>query len=89
YGWQSVLVLGGVMPLLLAVALIFLLPESVRYLVVKQHPAQRIAAILRRIAPLPKAVEFVLREAGQVKEKSAIGVIFSPRYAVGTVMLCL
>lgn len=65
YGWQSVLVLGGVMPLLLAVALIFLLPESVRYLVVKQHPAQRIAAILRRIAPLPKAVEFVLREAGQ------------------------
>ncbi len=49
YGWQSVLVLGGVMPLLLAVALIFLLPESVRYLVVKQHPAQRIAAILRHI----------------------------------------
>ncbi|MBZ4306693.1 MFS transporter, partial [Mycobacterium tuberculosis] len=59
YGWQSVLVLGGVMPLLLAVALIFLLPESVRYLVVKQHPAQRIAAILRHIAPLPKTVEFV------------------------------
>ncbi len=75
YGWQSVLVLGGVMPLLLAVALIFLLPESVRYLVVKQHPAQRIAAILRHIAPLPKTVEFVLREAG-VKEKSAIGVVF-------------
>ncbi len=24
-----------------------------------------------------------------MKEKSAIGVIFSPRYAVGTVMLCL
>jgi AAHS family 4-hydroxybenzoate transporter-like MFS transporter len=36
YGWQSVLVLGGVMPLLLAVALIFLLPESARYLVVKR-----------------------------------------------------
>lgn len=68
YGWQSVLVLGGVMPLLLAVALIFLLPESVRYLVVKQHPAQRIAAILRHIAPLPKAVEFVLREAGRERE---------------------
>ena len=89
YGWQSVLVLGGVMPLLLAVALIFLLPESARYLVVKRQPAQRIAAILRRIAPLPETVEFELHEAGQVKEKSAIGVIFSPRYAVGTVMLCL
>ena len=54
YGWQSVLVLGGVMPLLLAVALIFLLPESARYLVVKQQPAKRIAAILIRIAPLPE-----------------------------------
>jgi AAHS family 4-hydroxybenzoate transporter-like MFS transporter len=88
YGWQSVLVLGGVMPLLLAVALMFLLPESARYLVVKRQPAQRIAAILRRIAPLPEQVKFELREAGQVKEKSAIGVIFSP-LRVGTVMLCL
>ena len=89
YGWQSVLVLGGVMPLLLAVVLIFLLPESARYMVVKRQPAQRIAAILRRIAPVPEQAEFELREAGQVKEKSSIGVIFSPRYAVGTVMLCL
>mgnify|MGYP001042473418 CR=1 FL=1 len=31
YGWQSVLVLGGVMPLLLAVVLIFFLPESARH----------------------------------------------------------
>lgn len=61
------LVLGGVMPLLLAVALIFLLPESARYLVVKRQPAQRIAAILRRIAPLPETVEFELHEAGREK----------------------
>ena len=89
YGWQSVLILGGVMPLLLAVALVFLLPESARYLVVKRQPSQRIAAILRRIAPLPDQVEFELREAGQVKDKSALAVIFSPRYLVGTLMLCM
>lgn len=65
YGWQSVLVLGGVMPLLLAVVLIFLLPESARYMVVKRQPAQRIAAILRHIAPVPEQAEFELREAGQ------------------------
>ena len=87
YGWQSVLILGGVM--LLAVALVFLLPESARYLVVKRQPSQRIAAILRRIAPLPDQVEFELREAGQVKDKSALAVIFSPRYLVGTLMLCM
>lgn len=87
YGWQSVLILGGVMPL--AVILVFLLPESARYLVVKNRSQQQIGAILRRIAPVPDATHFVLHETGQVKEKSALGVIFSPRYALGTVMLCL
>lgn len=89
YGWQSVLVLGGVMPLMLAVVLIFLLPESARYLVVHNKPQPHIAAILRRIAPLPEQGHFVLHEPGQVQEKSALGVIFSPRYLVGTLMLCL
>lgn len=89
YGWQSVLVLGGVMPLMLAVALIFLLPESARYLAVKNKSQQQIGTILRRIAPLPDNTHFVLQEAGQVKEQSALGVIFSPRYLVGTIMLCL
>lgn len=89
YGWQSVLVLGGVMPLALAVALIILLPESARYLAVKNKSQQQIGIILRRIAPLPDNTHFVLQEAGQVKEQSALGVIFSPRYLVGTIMLCL
>lgn len=89
YGWQSVLILGGVMPLALALLLIFLLPESARYMVVKNQPQHKIAAILKHIAPVADNASFVLQEAGQVKEKSALGVIFSPRYAVGTVMLCL
>ncbi|MEO3991493.1 MFS transporter [Pseudocitrobacter cyperus] len=89
YGWQSVLILGGVMPLALAVVLIFMLPESARYMVVKNQSPHKIAAILKRIAPVAENARFVLQEAGQVKEKSALGVIFSPRYAVGTVMLCL
>ena len=89
YGWQSVLVLGGVMPLALAIALIFLLPESARYLAVKNRSQQQIANILRHIAALPENTHFVLQEAGQVKEQSALGVIFSPRYLVGTIMLCL
>lgn len=89
FGWQSVLILGGIMPLALAVVLVFLLPESARFLVVHNKPQPQIAAILRRIAPLPDNPLFVLHETGQSEAKSAIGVIFSPRYVVGTVMLCL
>ncbi|NLU18393.1 MAG: MFS transporter [Serratia liquefaciens] len=91
FGWQSVMVLGGVMPLLLAVVLIVALPESARFMVVRGYPAQRIAAVLKRIAPLNLAqpLHFSLSEDGQVKNKSALGVIFSPRYLLGTLMLCL
>lgn len=89
YGWQSVLILGGVMPLVLAVVLIFLLPESVRYLVAKNKSQPQVATILRRIAPIDADTRFVLHETGGVQDKSALGVIFSPRYALGTVMLCL
>lgn len=89
FGWQSVLILGGVMPLVLAVVLIVILPESARFLVVHKRPHRQIATILHRIAPLPRNPYFVLDETGQSAAKSAIGVIFSPRYALGTVMLCL
>ncbi|MRS16444.1 aromatic acid/H+ symport family MFS transporter [Enterobacteriaceae bacterium RIT691] len=89
YGWQSVLILGGVMPLIMSVALLFFLPESVRYLVAKNKSQQQVATILRRIAPLPADTRFVLHEVGEVEQKSALGVIFSPRYIVGTVMLCM
>jgi AAHS family 4-hydroxybenzoate transporter-like MFS transporter len=91
-GWQSVLILGGVMPLILSVVLIFWLPESARYMVVKKKPQHDIAAILKRIAPLPAgdSTHFVLNEVGgHIKDKTALGVIFSPRYLVGTLMLCL
>ena len=51
YGWQGLLILGGLLPLLLAPVLYALLPESVRYLTLKGAPASRIAATLRRLAP--------------------------------------
>jgi len=91
FGWQSVMVLGGVMPLLLAVVLIVALPESARFMVVRGYPRERIAAVLKRIAPvnLSESLRFTLSESVQVKAKSALGVIFSQRYLMGTLMLCL
>jgi AAHS family 4-hydroxybenzoate transporter-like MFS transporter len=51
YGWRALLVGGGVAPLLLAPVLGWLLPESVRYLVMKGDAQDRVAGVLRRIAP--------------------------------------
>ena len=49
WGWRSVLVLGGIAPLVLTVLLLLLLPESVRYMVAKNQPVERIRGVLRRI----------------------------------------
>jgi AAHS family 4-hydroxybenzoate transporter-like MFS transporter len=71
------------------VLLLVLLPESVRYMVMKKYPAERIRAVLRRISTSAEsATSFVLLEkappAGQV---SGARVVLSRGYAVGSVML--
>ncbi len=84
FGWQSVFVAGGVLPLVLAAALAFGLPESIRYLVVSQAPAERVAGILQRINPtvlLPRDTAFTIVEEHQegltvrhlLKEGRALG----------------
>ncbi len=50
FGWRAVLVVGGVVPILLCAVLPWVLPESVRYMVLKGYPNASIRAILRRIS---------------------------------------
>lgn len=91
WGWRSVLVLGGVAPLVLVVLMLLVLPESVRYLVANAAPVERIRAVLRRIsATALQAPAFVLSETkAVVAGKSGMGVVLSRSYAVGSVMLWL
>lgn len=49
WGWRSVMLLGGVLPLVLVVALLWLLPESLRYMVAHGWPDERIRAVLKRL----------------------------------------
>ena len=51
YGWRALLIGGGVAPIALAPVLGWILPESVRYLVMKGGSQERVAHVLRRIAP--------------------------------------
>jgi MFS transporter, AAHS family, 4-hydroxybenzoate transporter len=51
FGWKSVFVVGGAFSLLCAGILFVILPESIRFLASKGQRADRIARIVRRIAP--------------------------------------
>ncbi|CAO3440768.1 MFS transporter [Azospirillum endophyticum] len=89
WGWRSVLVLGGITPLVLTVLLLLLLPESVRYMVAHNHAAERIRKVLRRIGETAaEATSFVLTEkAPATKSRNGIAVVLSRPYIVGSVML--
>ena len=51
WGWRSVFYVGGILPITLALLLIKLLPESVRFLTVRGGDPRRVSAIMQRIAP--------------------------------------
>lgn len=51
FGWHSLLLIGGILPLLLAVVLLVWLPESARYLVVRNRGTDRVRKTLSPIEP--------------------------------------
>src|SRR5580692_3590602 len=62
FGWKSVFVFGGAFSLFCAGILFAILPESIRFLASKGLGAERIAQIVRRIAPgevIPANATFV------------------------------
>ena len=65
HGWASIFLVGGLLPLALVPVLIWQLPESLRFLIVKRRPRAQIAAVMRRLAPGadPAASYIVTEEA--------------------------
>ena len=51
FGWRSVFYLGGLVPLVIAAAMFFRLPESLQFLALRGRNRKRIAPFLRRIDP--------------------------------------
>ncbi|MCX2889969.1 MULTISPECIES: MFS transporter [Pseudomonas] len=91
YGWHSLLVIGGVLPLLLAVVLMVWLPESARFLVVRNRGTDKVRKTLSPIAPqvVAEAGSFSVPEQKAVAARNVFAVIFSGTYGLGTVLLWL
>ncbi|SPV02624.1 MFS transporter [Burkholderia cenocepacia] len=90
FGWRSVLVLGGVTPLLLGVLLLLKMPESVRFMVATGQSVDKIRATLARISrDALNAGSFALAEAAPQTGGKGLGVVLSRSYIVGSVMLWL
>lgn len=86
YGWEAVLVLGGVLPLILLIFLIWLLPESPRYLALKGGADQRIAELLSRIHPSADLLAAKFKQPISLLG-SPVRNLFSPDLIRGTILI--
>ena len=89
FGWQSVFVVGGVAPLVIAAAAALWLPDSIRFLLVKGRHPDRARASLARIAPaseLPSQLS-VSGDEAEHRHGSAVAQLFAGRRAVGTMLI--
>ncbi len=88
WGWRSVFYLGGILPLVLAVVLFKVLPESVQFLSVRGADPRRIVAILKRMAP-DLSAESLGRLRAREERRPGLPVkhLFTEGRALGTVLL--
>jgi AAHS family 4-hydroxybenzoate transporter-like MFS transporter len=87
WGWQSVLYLGGTIPLVVAILLIAGMPESIRFLAERGQNPQKVANILGRIAPELRGAQ--LRPTPRDTHHAGVPVVhlFTEGRAFGTLLL--
>jgi MFS transporter, AAHS family, 4-hydroxybenzoate transporter len=85
-GWPSVFVVGGLLPLVLAVVLAIWLPESLRFLIARQGDKLHAAGIMRRLAPdLPATANYVIDE--ERITGAPVAALFRDGRAAATILL--
>jgi AAHS family 4-hydroxybenzoate transporter-like MFS transporter len=87
WGWQSVFYAGGILPLTLALLLIAILPESVRYLEVSGANRGKISKILARISPGNADAPFSRSEHTDQRRNAPVTNLFREGRAAGTILL--
>jgi MFS transporter, AAHS family, 4-hydroxybenzoate transporter len=86
FGWPSIFLLGGVVPLLMVAALALWLPESPRFLAAKHNLSSRDAALLERLDIAPAQTARGLDLASGNPVRLLLG-LFGEGYALQTVLL--
>jgi AAHS family 4-hydroxybenzoate transporter-like MFS transporter len=87
WGWQSVFYAGGILPVTLALLLIAILPESVRYLEVSGADQRKISKILARISPELANAPVSRSENQDQRRKAPVINLFTEGRAAGTILL--
>jgi MFS transporter, AAHS family, 4-hydroxybenzoate transporter len=75
YGWQVLFYIGGVAPIVFALAAIYGLPESIKYMTIHASQRSRMEALLKEIRPgftVPPNARFVVEDEQQSPSSNPI-----------------
>jgi AAHS family 4-hydroxybenzoate transporter-like MFS transporter len=90
FGWRSVFVFGGILPLCLVPMAVFALPESIKFLILVPGTGAEVISVLRKLDP---GRQFDDRSAFALDEprpgRGSISALFRDGLAIGSVFLCL
>lgn len=85
-GYEPVFLIGGITPLVLAVVMFFVLPESIHFLASQEGRQEKVAALMRRIdASLPEGVRFAIEE--RRAQRMSVKALFRDGRAARTLLL--
>ncbi len=88
YGWRALFVVGGIIPIVLALVLFKLLPESPRYLANHRERWSELIGILRKIGhDVPADAAFVEAGKGQKVRSASMRDLFLPDFRLSTIGL--
>jgi AAHS family 4-hydroxybenzoate transporter-like MFS transporter len=79
FGWQVLFLIGGIVPLIVAVGIVFALPESVKFLALRPDRREELVRVARQVRPDLSFSESVVFELQQSMAGRGIGLrqIFS------------
>jgi AAHS family 4-hydroxybenzoate transporter-like MFS transporter len=88
FGWQSVFLVGGVIPLIIAVAMMVSLPESLQFLAVRRRRLDQVARWLKQLDPTIRVDQSTTYVANE-ESRGGVPVVhlFNDRRALVTVLL--
>jgi MFS transporter, AAHS family, 4-hydroxybenzoate transporter len=90
FGWKSVFVFGGILPLCLVPIVVFALPESIKFLILVRGKGAEVLSVLKKLNPgrhFDESSAFVLDEPRP--GRGSISALFRDGLAIGSVFLCL
>jgi MFS transporter, AAHS family, 4-hydroxybenzoate transporter len=90
FGWPSVFIAGGVLPLCLMPLIVFALPESIKFLTMVPENNVRVAALLQKIAPHQRFTSedtYVLNEPHP--GRGQFSALFKNGLAPVSILLCI